>query len=90
MFAAAGYFARSKWCTAERPKSRSPHHLKLHATIKKHAMTSGLICYPGGGTADGKAGDHALIAPPFNVTTADIEEIVPRLSSAVQTVLSYL
>ncbi|MEX2311919.1 MAG: aspartate aminotransferase family protein, partial [Rhodospirillales bacterium] len=39
--------------------------LKLHARIKKHAFEAGLICYPGGGTADGRRGDHVLIAPPF-------------------------
>ncbi len=28
--------------------------LKLHARIKHQAMAEGLICYPGGGTADGE------------------------------------
>jgi adenosylmethionine-8-amino-7-oxononanoate aminotransferase len=62
-------------------------HLKLHAAIKEQAMRSGLICYPGGGTADGSSGDHVLIAPPFNVTTGDLEEMVTRLSSAVHRAL---
>jgi len=56
---------------------------KLQARIKQQAMTEGLICYPGGGTADGEAGDHVLIAPPFNVTDAEIETIVAALGSAV-------
>jgi adenosylmethionine-8-amino-7-oxononanoate aminotransferase len=62
-------------------------HFKLHAAIKRHAMAIGLICYPGGGTVDGKAGDHVLIAPPFNVTTANLEEIVSRLLRATENAL---
>jgi adenosylmethionine-8-amino-7-oxononanoate aminotransferase len=57
--------------------------LKLHARIKQQAMADGLICYPGGGTADGESGDHVLIAPPFNVTPPQIEEIVAKLAYAL-------
>ncbi len=53
--------------------------LKLHARIKQQAMLQGLICYPGGGTADGDSGDHVLIAPPFNVTDSQLEQIVDSL-----------
>jgi adenosylmethionine-8-amino-7-oxononanoate aminotransferase len=64
--------------------------LKLHARIKQQAMTEGLICYPGGGTADGESGDHVLIAPPFNVTQPQIEEIVAKLASALDGALQTL
>ena len=64
--------------------------LKLHALIKQQAMAEGLICYPGGGTADGESGDHVLIAPPFNVTPPQIEEIVAKLASALDVVLQTL
>ncbi len=64
--------------------------LKLHARIKQHALLQGLICYPGGGAADGEAGDHVLIAPPFNVTDSQLEEIVAALSSAVDAAIKSL
>jgi adenosylmethionine-8-amino-7-oxononanoate aminotransferase len=64
--------------------------LKLHARIKQQAMTEGLICYPGAGTADGESGDHVLIAPPFNVTPPQIEEIVAKLASALDGALQTL
>jgi adenosylmethionine-8-amino-7-oxononanoate aminotransferase len=64
--------------------------LKLHARIKQQAMAEGLICYPGGGTADGESGDHVLIAPPFNVTKPQIEEIVGKLASALDGALQTL
>jgi adenosylmethionine-8-amino-7-oxononanoate aminotransferase len=73
-------------------RSKRPYasSLKLHARIKQHAMSNGLICYPGGGTADGKSGDHVLIAPPFNVTGSQIEEIVAKLAAALDGALQTL
>ncbi|HIM43254.1 MAG TPA: aspartate aminotransferase family protein [Rhodospirillales bacterium] len=57
--------------------------LKLHAGIKAQAMDRGLICYPGGGTADGVQGDHILLAPPFIIEKPEIDELVDRLSAAI-------
>ena len=57
--------------------------LKLNQKIKAVAFESGLGCYPGGGTADGRRGDHVLLAPPFIVTADEIDEIVTRLSGAI-------
>jgi len=60
---------------------------KLHARIKSAAMDAGLICYPMGGTIDGKRGDHVLLAPPFIITDDQISELVDRLSQAVENAL---
>jgi adenosylmethionine-8-amino-7-oxononanoate aminotransferase len=64
--------------------------LRLHACIKERAMADGLICYPSGGTADGVAGDHVLVAPPFTVGESDLAEIVERLGRAVDGALAGL
>ncbi len=56
---------------------------KLHARVKANAMAGGLICYPGGGTIDGRRGDHVLLAPPFIVTSDDVSDIVERLGDAI-------
>lgn len=61
--------------------------LKLHAKIKSAAMEHGLMCYPMGGTIDGRAGDHLLLAPPFIVSDADLGNIVARLGAAVDAAL---
>jgi adenosylmethionine-8-amino-7-oxononanoate aminotransferase len=61
--------------------------LKLHQKIKAAAFEGGLGCYPSGGTADGKNGDHVLLAPPYICTPQDIDMIVERLGSAVDSVL---
>jgi adenosylmethionine-8-amino-7-oxononanoate aminotransferase len=61
--------------------------LKLHQRIKAAAFEGGLGCYPSGGTADGKNGDHVLLAPAYICTSNDIDMIVERLGSAVDGVL---
>jgi adenosylmethionine-8-amino-7-oxononanoate aminotransferase len=61
--------------------------LKLHARIKAEAMERGLICYPGGGTIDGKLGDHILLAPPFIIEKHHIDTIVDRLGGAIDAAL---
>jgi adenosylmethionine-8-amino-7-oxononanoate aminotransferase len=57
--------------------------LKLHARVKKEAMARGLMCYPMGGTVDGRQGDHILLAPPFIIKTNQIEELIGKLASAI-------
>ncbi|MBN3765270.1 aspartate aminotransferase family protein [Burkholderia sp. Ac-20365] len=62
--------------------------LKLHAAIKREAFARGLMVYPMGGTVDGKIGDHVLLAPPFICTPRDIEQIVSRLTDAIDGALA--
>jgi len=62
--------------------------LRLHAAIKEQAMRCGLMVYPMGGTADGRRGDHILLAPPFIATEADLGEVVSRLQDALARALS--
>jgi adenosylmethionine-8-amino-7-oxononanoate aminotransferase len=60
----------------------------LNVRIKAEAMARGLICYPGGGTIDGKSGDHVLLAPPYIVNRGDIDAIVDRLGAAVDAAIA--
>jgi adenosylmethionine-8-amino-7-oxononanoate aminotransferase len=67
-----------------RPFDRS---LKLHQRIKATAFENGLACYPAGGTMDGQSGDHVLLAPPYIATPCDIDTIVDRLGTAVDSAI---
>ena len=62
--------------------------LKLHARIKAEAMERGLLCYPGGGTADGRAGDHVLLAPPFIATRDELQTIANRLADSIDAAIT--
>ena len=62
--------------------------LALHARVKRAAMEAGMLCYPSGGCADGKAGDHVLLAPPFTVTSDEIELILARLASSIDAAIA--
>jgi len=56
---------------------------KVHARVKQEATARGLLCYPMGGTVDGRLGDHVLLAPPFIASRADLAQIAERLAAAV-------
>ncbi|NNE88041.1 MAG: aspartate aminotransferase family protein [Silicimonas sp.] len=57
------------------------------AKIKKAAFAEGLICYPMSGTIDGRRGDHILIAPPFIIEDAQIDELTDKLERAISSVI---
>ncbi len=60
---------------------------KMHARIKSEAFNRGLISYPMGGTIDGKSGDHVLLAPPFIMSDAEIDELVNKTADSIEAVL---
>jgi len=60
----------------------------LHKRVKAAAMARGLMCYPMGGTVDGKRGDHVLLAPPFIIGDTQIAGGVRLLGDAVDAAIS--
>ncbi len=70
-------------------KSKMPFNPenKLAQKIKTIAFEEGLICYPMSGTRDGRFGDHVLLAPPFIIKDHQIDELVIKLSRAVELAL---
>ena len=59
-----------------------------HWAFKAAAFEAGLICYPMGGTIDGRHGDHVVLAPPFIISDDQIGEMCDKLDLAVQSVLA--
>jgi adenosylmethionine-8-amino-7-oxononanoate aminotransferase len=62
--------------------------LRLAATVKRHGMEQGLMCYPMSGTIDGRLGDHILLAPPFIINERHIEELIDKLSRALNAAIT--
>ena len=61
--------------------------LAINKKFKKFAFENGLICYPMGGTIDGKQGDHVLLAPPFIIEDNHVEELIDKLDKTLAQVL---
>jgi len=64
--------------------------LKVNERVKQAAVAQGVATYPMGGTIDGRHGDHVIVAPPYIVSAAEIDEIVDRLGAGVDQGLSGL
>ncbi|MEA3057719.1 MAG: hypothetical protein QOF34_534, partial [Sphingomonadales bacterium] len=73
---------------ADKP-SKTPFDptLALHQRVKAEAFARGLLVYPGGGTIDGRQGDHILLAPPYNVRDDELEMIADLLAETMDAVL---
>ena len=55
----------------------------MYFRIMKEAVEGGLICYPTGGNVDGVKGDQIIIAPAYNATRDELDEIVSLLVPAI-------
>ncbi len=62
--------------------------LKLFLNIREQAMQNGLICYPVGGNVDGMRGDIVILAPPYNATGAELDEIIDKTARSIRQVLA--
>jgi len=61
--------------------------IKLAERVRVRAMENGLICYPMGGTVDGKRGDIVMISPPFIIEEPQVFELVEKLGRTLEDVL---
>jgi adenosylmethionine-8-amino-7-oxononanoate aminotransferase len=82
-----GLFLGMEFVQDRETKAAFDPGLGIARQFKKATFEAGLICYPMGGTIDGKQGDHVLLAPPFIIDDSHIDEIVNKLDSALQVVL---
>ncbi|MCL9668641.1 aspartate aminotransferase family protein [Rosenbergiella epipactidis] len=78
-----GLFAGIELVKDKRTKQPFDAGLSLHAQIKRACFAEGLMVYPMGGTIDGREGDHILLAPPFIVSTQQIDFIVETLKNVI-------
>ena len=83
-----GLFRALELVTDRDSKAPFDPALKLNDRVKREAMERGLMVYPNGGTADGRAGDHVLLAPPFIVDEATIDTIVERLGELIEAAIA--
>jgi adenosylmethionine-8-amino-7-oxononanoate aminotransferase len=83
-----GFFIGIELVRDRETKAPFPAERSLSFDIGARAFADGLICYPCSGNVDGTSGDTIIIAPPYNASDGELEEIVAKLSRAVDLALS--
>jgi len=83
-----GYFIAAELVKNRKTKQPFDAAHKLFMHIRQRALENGLICYPVGGNADGVNGDVVILAPPYNATDAELEEIVSKMATSIKQVLA--
>ncbi|WP_374383428.1 aspartate aminotransferase family protein [Dongia sp.] len=61
--------------------------LAVYQRLRDRCFANGLICYPVGGNVDGKAGDIAIMSPPYIATRAELGTIVEVIKESLDQVL---
>ena len=61
-----------------------PRGLKFAETFTEQALRAGLVVWPNIGHVDGTNGDLVMLAPPFTITAAEIDDIVTRFGVALE------
>ncbi|MDG2480255.1 MAG: aspartate aminotransferase family protein [Alphaproteobacteria bacterium] len=56
---------------------------RMFYRVLKTGFEKGLIVYPTGGNVDGVKGDQIIVAPPYNATRDELDEIVDLLGATI-------
>ena len=66
-------------------ETREPFPPEAHIAnrVAEDAMEAGVITYPMQGSVDGRRGDHILLAPPFTISSQQIQMIAGALGNAL-------
>ena len=83
-----GFFIGLEFVSDRLSKTPFPAGLGLHLRIRARSLENGLICYPMGGNVDGIAGDTVILAPPYNASAPELDEIVEKLDCSVRQALN--
>ncbi len=82
-----GYFIGIELVRDRHTKSPFPRARALSYDVGRRSFADGLICYPCAGNVDGVNGDSIILAPPYNVLDSELEEIMAKLSAAIEAAL---
>ena len=64
--------------------------LAVFARLRDKAFANGLICYPAGGNIDGRRGDQAILAPPYNASQSELDQVVEIFATSFKEVCAAL
>jgi adenosylmethionine-8-amino-7-oxononanoate aminotransferase len=64
-----------------------PNNRRFGLVLQDKTMDKGLVAIAMTGSVDGKRGDHAILAPAYNITSEELQVIVDRLVESVEALL---
>lgn len=83
-----GHFICAELVADRASKAAFPAARQLALKIRAQAMENGLVCYPVSGNVDGVNGDIVILAPPYNCSDAELDEIVTKCATSIRQVLA--
>ena len=84
-----GYFIGVELVRSRESKTPFPSERALSLDVGARCFEDGLICYPCSGNVDGTNGDTIIIAPPYNASDVELEELVTKLASGIKSALRH-
>jgi adenosylmethionine-8-amino-7-oxononanoate aminotransferase len=82
-----GYFIGIELVQDRGNKKPFPRERGLSLEVGARCFDDGLICYPCTGNVDGTNGDTLIIAPPYNASDSELEELVATLARGIKAAL---
>ena len=79
-----GLLAGVEFVEDEATRAPFPRGVGFAEAFTGAALDAGLVVWPNVGHADGTNGDLVMLAPPFVVSEAEVDEIVGRFTDAMQ------
>ncbi|MBI3300302.1 MAG: aspartate aminotransferase family protein [Elusimicrobia bacterium] len=80
-----GLLAGIEFVADKKTKRPLPRALRFAESLAEAALDRGLVVWPNYGNADGENGDLIMLAPPYIISETELDELVLRLSDAVNT-----
>jgi adenosylmethionine-8-amino-7-oxononanoate aminotransferase len=79
-----GYFIGIEFVRDRASKEPFPREHGLSLAVGARCFEDGLIVYPCSGNVDGTNGDTVVVAPPYNASDVELEELVTKLVRGVR------
>jgi adenosylmethionine-8-amino-7-oxononanoate aminotransferase len=79
-----GYFIGVEFVSDRLSRQPFPRERGVSHAVARHAFEVGLICYPCTGNAGDSLGDTVILAPPYNASSSELDELVEKFTMAVR------
>jgi adenosylmethionine-8-amino-7-oxononanoate aminotransferase len=85
-----GYFIGIELVRDRASKAPFASERGLSFDVAARCFEDGLICYPCSGNVDGANGDTIIVAPPYNASDSELEDLVTKLARGIRAATSHL